>query len=166
MKHKPQLANPAVIAAIAATPQGQRAIDNAFERAQGLSNSTVSIAKNALWIGLFGYCGYKLYTNVFNTFSAVNQDKKYQPAKINDATALAKAESIFKAMYGAGNGFNTVMRNLEGTVHNDYIKIYNAFGKRQGYFWGSANKTLTEWILDEFKGEELIKLRFVRPDFF
>lgn len=163
---KPQLNNPAVIAAIAASPQGQRAIDNTIVRANNLSTNTVAIAKNVLWIGLFGYIGYKFYTRVFSTFKPISQDLKYRPAKINDATALAKAETIYKAMEGVGNGFNTVKANLEGTYHNDYIKIFNAFGKRQGFFWGSKNMNLTEWILDQFKGEELIYLRTVRPDFF
>lgn len=166
MKSKDKLANPAVIAAIAASPQGQKAIDSAFIRANNLSTNSVVIAKNALWIGLFGFLTYKVYTNVFGTFKPVNTDIKYQPAKINDATALAKAETIFKAMYGAGNGYQTVKKNLEGTYHNDYIKIYNAFGKRQGFFYGSKKMNLTEWIIDEFEGEELINLRFTRPDFF
>lgn len=163
---KNQLGNPAVIAAIASTPQGQKAINKALESAGNATNNTLIIVKNVLWIGLFCTVGFVAYKRFFNNFSKINQDIRYQPAKINDATAIAKAEIIFRAMYGAGNGYSTVKSNLTAIYHNDFIKIYNAFGNRKGINPLGKEMNLIEWIQDEFTGQELINLRFTRPDFF
>ena len=167
MKNNNKLGNPAVIAAIASTPQAQRAINTSLERVSNASANTVSIVKNILLIGIFGFFSYKVYQKFFNNFSSLSQHPRYEPAKITDATARAKAESIYRAMYGFGNGFNTVFMNLKGTSHNDFVKIYNAFGNRSSAIPMSPEKNLIEWITGgEFNNVELIKLRSERPDFF
>ena len=55
MKNNNKLGNPAVIAAIASTPQAQRAINTSLERVSNASANTVSIVKNILLIGIFGF---------------------------------------------------------------------------------------------------------------
>ncbi len=162
-----KLGNPAVLTAVALSPQGQRAIDKGIERVSNASANAVSIAKNVMFIGIFGFLGYKVWDKFFNKFSKLGFNSQYEPAKINDATARAKAESIYRAMYGFGNGFNTVFMNLQNVSHNDFIKIFNQFGNRPSAVPLSEEKNLIAWITGgEFSNTEIIKLRSQRPDFF
>ena len=161
-----KLGNPAIIAAAMSTPQGQKAVNRAIDNVSSASSGTLTIVKNVLYIGLAVGVGTIIYRRFFNNFSKVSYNPRYEPAKITDATATAKAESMYRAMVGFGNGFNQVKGNLTGLLHNDYIKVYNAFGNRQGSLPLSSKMTLTEWILDQFEGSELIQLRFARPHFF
>jgi hypothetical protein len=164
---KTKLGNPAIIAtAIASTPQGQKAIGSAIDRVSGASSSALTIVKNVVWIGLAVGVGHYAYKKFINRFTKIGQNNQYEPAKINDAIASAKAESMYQAMKGFGNGFKSVKGNLTGLTHNDYIKVYNAFGNRQGAIPFSQEMNLNEWILDEFKGDELAQLKFIRPHFF
>ncbi len=163
---KSKLSNPAVIAAIASSPQGQKAIGNSLQKVSGASVESLTIVKNVFLIGIFGFLGYKGYRKFFDNFSKISQNTKYKPATITDATAFSKAESIYRAMYGAGNGYNSVKNNLINVGFNDFIKIYNAFGGRESAIPLSPKKNLIEWINDEFSGQDLINLRFIRPLFF
>lgn len=162
-----KLGNPALLTAVALSPQGQKAISKGIQTASGISADVVSITKNVLLIGIFGFFGFKVYNKFFNKFSALSYNKQYAPATITDATARAKAESIYRAMYGFGNGFNTVLMNLNKVSHNDFVKIYNQFGSRSSAIPMSDEKNLIEWITGgEFSQIEVIKLRSTRPDFF
>lgn len=80
--------------------------------------------------------------------------------------AKNKAEAIFSAMYGFGNGFKSVKQNLMGVNHNGFIRIYNEFGQRKGINPLSKKMTMIEWFADQFTPSELMELRFLIPHFF
>ena len=167
---KQGLNNPALIAA-AATPAGQQAITKTIDTANNAVSGTLSIVKNVLGIGVFLGVGYFAYTKIFNGFTAVSEDPQYTPSNVSTGVAKAKAEAIYTAMYGAGNGFNMVKSilqyvNGERINHNGFIRVYNAFGKRDGVLPFSKNMTLTEWFIDQFSQSELLELRLIIKDFF
>lgn len=167
---KKGLNNPAVIAA-ASTPAGQKAITQTIDTANNAVSGTLSIVKGVLGIALFGGIGYIAYTKIFNGFNSVKEDSQYTPANVSTGVAQAKAEAIYKAMYGAGNGFNLVKSilqyvNGERINHNGFIRVYNAFGKRNGIIPFSTKMTLTEWFTDQFSESELLELRLIINGFF
>jgi len=168
---KQGLNNPAVIAAAAATPTGQKAITKSIDTANNAVSGTLSIVKGVLGIAFFGGVGYIAYTKIFNGFVSVKEDTQYTPSNVSTGVAKAKAEAIYKAMYGAGNGFAMVKAilqyvNGERINHNGFIRVYNAFGKRNGVVPFSTKMTLTEWFNDQFSESELLELRLIIKDFF
>lgn len=167
---KDGLNNPAVIAA-AATPAGQKAIEKGIDTANNAVSGTLSIVKGVLGIAFFGGIGYIAYTKIFNGFTAVAEDPQYTPSNVSTGVAKAKAEAIYQAMYGAGNGFNMVKSilqyvNGERINHNGFIRVYNAFGKRNGIVPFSPKETLTEWFINQFSASELLELRLIIKNFF
>lgn len=168
---KKGLNNPAVIAAAAATPAGQKAITKTIDTANTAVSGSLSIVKGVLGIAFFGGVGYFAYTKIFNGFTAISEDSQYTPSNVSTGVAKAKAEAIYNAMYGAGNGFNMVKSilqyvNGERINHNGFIRVYNAFGKRNGQIPFSTKMTLTEWFIDQFSASELLELRLIIKDFF
>lgn len=167
---KQGLNNPA-LAVAATTPAGQKAIAKTIETADNAVSSSFSIVKNVLGIAVLGGVGYFAYTKIFNGFTAVSEDALYTPSNVSTGVAKAKAEAIYTAMYGAGNGFNMVKSilqyvNGERINHNGFIRVYNAFGKRNGVVPFSPKMTLTEWFIDQFSQSELLELRLIIKDFF
>lgn len=163
---KKGLKNPAVISAVASSPQGQKAIGDALNNANETIATTRSIAKNLFWLTVIvgtGYVGYKVFVN---RFSAMSYDLRYRPATISSTVAKAKADAIYKAMYGIGNGFNIVVQNLKGLSRNDFIKVYNEFGGRKGIDDVFQKMNLIEWFTDQFNSGELLRLRLLVPNSF
>ncbi|PKB18380.1 hypothetical protein [Flavobacterium sp. 5] len=169
---KQGLNNPAILAAAAAsTPEGQKAIAKTIDTANDAVSGTFSIVKNVLGIAVLGGVAYFGYTKLFNGFTAISEDQKYTPSNVSSGLAKAKAEAIYTAMSGIGNGFNLVKSvlqyvNGERINHNGFIRIYNAFGKRNGAVPFSPKMTLTEWFTDQFSQSELLELRLIIKDFF
>lgn len=168
---KTGLNNPAVIAAAASTPAGQKAISKGIDTANNAVTGTVSIVKGVLTIALLGGVGYFAYKKIFNGFVAVAEDPRYTPSNVSTGVAKAKAEAIYKAMYGAGNGFNMVKSilqyvNGQRINHNGFIRVYNAFGKRNGQIPFSKEMNLVEWFGDQFDEAELLELKLIIKGFF
>lgn len=163
---KQGLHNPAIVTAVASTPAGQRAITTTLQRANEGVNTTASIVKGTLKLGLFLGIGLFVYKKIFNGFSALNENKKEKPSSISKAMAKNKAEAIYSAMYGVGNGFKSVRQNLIGVNYNGFVRIYNAFGQRKGVNPFAKPMTLTDWFTDQFSPSELMELRFLIPNFF
>jgi hypothetical protein len=164
------LNNPA-LALAATTPAGQKAITQTIETTNHAVSGSLSIVKNVLAIAFFGGVGYFAYTKIFNGFVALTEDPQYTPSNVSTGVAKAKAEAIYQAMYGAGNGFNMVKSilqyvNGERINHNGFIRVFNAFGKRNGIVPFSPKMTLTEWFVDQFSASELLELRLIIKDFF
>ncbi|WP_395043164.1 hypothetical protein [Flavobacterium sp.] len=160
------LKNPAVIAAVANSPQGKKAIGDALDTANKTTAVSLSIIKNIFWFSIVAGTGYWGYKKFVNRFSSLNYDLRYTPATISSTVAKAKADAIHKAMYGFGNGFNTVSKNLKGLSHNDFIKVYNEFGGRKGLNDIFQRMNMFEWFADQFDGSEIMRLRFIVPNFF
>ena len=163
---KQGLHNPAVITAVASSPQEQKAIAGSLESANAGVNATVSIVKGFLKMGLLLGVGYFAYKKIFNGFSPLKENKRDKPSNISTGMAKNKAEAIYSAMYGVGNGFKSVKQNLIGVNANGFVRIHNAFGHRKGINPLSEKMTLIEWFIDQFSQNELIELRFIIPNFF
>lgn len=170
---KQGLNNPALIATVANSPAGQKAITKTLETADKTVSTSVSIFKGILIFGGLGVVGYMGYNAIFNGFSKIQEDKLYTPANLSPGLAKSKAEVIFQAMKGAGNGFKTVkavLQNVNGQRinHNGFIRIYNEFGKRAGFsILPFAKKTnMVEWFNDQYDTSELMELRFIISNFF
>ena len=132
-----------------------------FEKAEQKSNETKNIAVNIFKIGLLfsvTFVGYKMFVNRFTNQSF---DSNFKPATISKSNAKSRAEAIYKAMYGFGNGFRIVLENLKGLSKNDYIKVYNEFGARKGQNDVFNRMDLNEWIIDQFNETELLRLRLL-----
>ena len=162
------LSNPALIAAVS-TPAGQKAIAKTLENANAGVNATASIIKGGLKIIFFVGVGYFAYNKVFSVFKRLPEDKKMKPT-ISTAIAKNKATAIFRAMYGIGSGFSNVMKQLKGfngnrLNANDFVRIYNEFGKRSGASPLAKKQTMLEWF-SEFDELELLQLKALFPDFF
>ena len=69
-------------------------------------------------------------------------------------------------MLGFGNGFEIVKTNIAGLNYNAFIKVYNAFGHRQGSIPFSDKMNMVEWFSDQFDADELTQLRFLVPNMF
>lgn len=159
------LHNPAIIAA-ASTPQGQKAISSTLENANASVNATFSIVKGVLKTGLFLGIGYYAYRKIFNGFSPLKENKRDKPSNISTGMAKNKADAIYSAMYGMGNGFKSVKQNLMGINANGFVRIHNAFGLRKGINPLAKKMNLIEWFNDQFSQNELMELRFIVPNFF
>jgi hypothetical protein len=162
---KQGLHNPALITAVASTPKGQKAISDALDNANKGVSASASILKGVLKIGLFLGIGFYVYKKV-NGFSALKENKNDYPSSISLGLARVKAEAIYKAMYGMGNGFKEVKKELMGVNANGFVRIHNAFGVRKGINPLSKKMTLLEWFTDQFNPSELMELRFLIPNFF
>ena len=160
------LHNPAVLTAVASTPQGQKAIARTLENTNAGVNATASIVKGVLKTALFVGIGFFAYTKIFNGFSPLKENKRDKPSNISTGMAKNKAEAIYSAMYGMGNGFKSVKQNLMGVNPNGFVRIHNQFGLRKGVNPLSRKMTLLEWFSDQFNQNELMELRFLIPNFF
>jgi hypothetical protein len=116
--------------------------------------------------------GYQLYKN---RFVKLLQNRNFSNPKITQAQAQSRAEAIYKAMYGMGSGFNTVYEQLSGGLsYNDFVLIYNAFGKRKpatqniNPFRNPFDRgwTMFEWFESEFSDSQKQELRFLTSNFF
>lgn len=155
------LRNPALIAtAIASTPQGQKAIGQMIDKANQTTTSSLGVVKDVLKISLLLGVSYWAYKKFVNNFSKMPPVKNARPATISDNLAMSRAETIYKAMYGVGNGFDVVLRSVSDLKINDFVKVYNAFGNRSGLNPLGKKMNMIEWFQDEYKGSELIRLRF------
>lgn len=161
---KQGLHNPALVA-IASSKEGQKGISSTLQRANDSVSATASIVKGVLKTGFFLTVGYFAYKKLYG-FSSLVENRKEKPSNISSGMAKNKAEAIFSAMYGLGNGFKAVKQNLIGVNYNGFVRIYNAFGTRRGVNPLSKKMTLIEWFIDQFSPSELIELRFIIPHFF
>lgn len=115
---------------------------------------------------------YKIYKN---RFVPMRQNLDAPRPTITASVARVKADSIYNAMFGPGANFSQVKNLLLGLNYNDFVLVYNAFGKRMSavdkmnpsswFAIGNQGMTLTEWLIDQFKnGNQLADLRAILPN--
>lgn len=126
-------------------------------------------AKTAMILGIvtiaavagFGY--YQIYYK--HRFRKMSFDKNAPNSNVTPDVARVKADTIYKAMYGARIGFSEVKQTLSGVNRNGFIAIYNAFGKRKPadvLFATNSNKLdLIAWFNDQFSVSQRQELRFL-----
>lgn len=146
------LKNPALIA-YANSEHGQKTIAKSTD-----------LAFLLLKIGLLGGVALFAYYKIINGFSRLKQDTRYKASNINSTQAKARAEAIYTALVGFGANYATVEKNLTGLNHNGFIMVYNEFGERRSSVLSKMN--LVEWLQDQFKEDDISKLRFLIQGFF
>ncbi|WP_130736735.1 hypothetical protein [Flavobacterium sp. J27] len=163
---KEKLGNPALIASVANSEAGQTAIKNASENQKAVVETAKNVipflVKTLVFLGI----GYVIYKKISNRFEPLQENKNYPVSNITDNQASAKAETIYQAMKGAGNGFETVKQAIAGVNYNGFFKIYNAFGNREGAIPFTSKMNLIEWFNDQFNTYELQQLNFLVPNIF
>lgn len=152
-KNKGRLGNPAAVAATAVA--GKAASEVAVKTVPWLIKVAV--------IGGVIYVGYRI---ISGQFVKAKYNSNYNDANVSDAVAQAKAESIYQAMYGYGANVQVVAEQLFGLNYNGWIKVYNAFGKRQPWNVFADPLTLVEWFNDQFDTSEMSILRTALPNVF
>lgn len=168
-KNTKKLGNPAAVMAVsevAKSEAGQTAIKNASENQKAVVQATASVIPFLIKTTVILGIGWFLYSKYTNRFVSLSENSNYPVANINNSQASTKAETIYGAMKGLGNGFNIVATNISGLNYNGWIKLYNAFGHRQGSIPFSSKMNLVEWFADQFNEEELAQLRFLVPNVF
>lgn len=168
MSKKIGLSSPALVTAIASTPQGKQAIADTLDKAQSSIKSTYTIGKYVLGIAVVSVVGYWGYTKIFDGFTKLREDSRFTPANISTGVALSKANAIYDALYGIGSNFSKVQTILTGVNHNGLIRIFNEFGKRKGFSVSLFPKKLNlfEWFFDQLKQNELVQLKQKYPYLF
>ncbi|PWA09515.1 hypothetical protein [Flavobacterium laiguense] len=146
------LKNPALVA-YASSEHGQKTIAKSTD-----------LAFLLLKIGLIGGLCFFAYYKIFMGFKKREEDNRYKPSKISTLEAKARAEAIYTAMMGFGANYATVEKNLTGLNYNGFIRLYNAFGERRSSTLSKMD--LVEWLQDQFKEEDISKLRFLIQGFF
>lgn len=160
--HKQKLSNPAAVAAIANSDSVKNVTEGQKEVVKATASVIPFLLKTTFVLGV-GYYAYRKWTNRF----VPAQEASYYPAaNITQSQAQTKADTIYGAMKGMGNGFQIVAANIAGLNYNGWIRVYNAFGNRQGVIPFSSKMNLTEWFSDQFNEEELAQLRFLVPNVF
>jgi len=143
------LKNPAAIAAASESAAGQKAIEAGV--------STISTVIKVALVGAVLYGGYLWWKSRFQPIGiATNRP----PAQITEGQAQTKANALYQAMLGPGTDFDTVRNNLIGLNYNDWVLVYNAFGKRSGILPLSAAEDLSEWLVNDLSSSELEELRY------
>lgn len=169
-KTKPKgIGNPALttaVASLATTKAGDDAIKSTGKVVRWVLIGGVLVAVAAV--------GYKIYQA---RFVKMLQNINYPKPTISASVARIKADNLYNAMHGFGANLSTVKAQLLGLNYNDFVMVYNAFGRRetalQGvnpinllnvFRIGIKGMTLTEWLLDQFKGtNNLADLRTILP---
>ncbi|RDI07044.1 hypothetical protein [Flavobacterium sp. AG291] len=164
-KNKKGLGNPAVLA-VASSPAGQQAISNISETQRKVTDAGIQILPfvfKTLFVAGCGYVAYRLWTD---RFIKLGTNPNWPASNINDAQADARAEAIYQAMVGFGADKDAVAMNIAGLNYNGWVKVYNAFGNREGILPFSKEMNLVEWINDQFSGDDLLELRVILPGVF
>lgn len=136
-------------------------------------NKIVTNAVPILAIGVLGgvaYVAYKLLKK--EAPPKLYENKNYPSSSLSQVQALAIADRLYAAMKGLGTDEVAVMKALSGLDYNDFVKVYEAFGKRQySTFWGNIGDPLTSkdhhlitWLTNELKPSEIKQLEQVIPN--
>uniref|UniRef100_UPI0040480E47 hypothetical protein n=1 Tax=Flavobacterium sp. TaxID=239 RepID=UPI0040480E47 len=163
-KNTKKLGNPALL--IAGSEAGQKAISNASDNQKAVVQATASVIPFLIKTIVIVGGGLYLYYRFTNRFISLKENPNYPVSNITNNQAQTKAESIYNAMLGFGNGFEIVKTNIAGLNYNAFIKVYNAFGNRQGSIPFSDKMNIVEWFTDQFDESELNQLRFLVPNMF
>jgi hypothetical protein len=159
---KNNLGNPAV-ATVLSNDNVTKSIASTVETKNEIAKSTVPFVVKTLFVlGL----GYFVYYKIVNRFVSLKENSNYPTSNITNAQAVTRADSIFEAMNGLGSNLEIVKQNIAGLNYNGFIKVYNAFGSRQGSVPFSSKMTMIEWFNDQFNTSELEQLRFLVPNIF
>lgn len=157
---KKGLGNPAVIASVLTSPQGQKMIEKSQEKTEKTLNTGVTILKFLALAGVVAVVYYKFIKG----FEKLKEDPRYTPSSVSFTQAKARAEAIYTALLGFGANYTAVEKSLIGLNHNGFKRVYNEFGERRSATLSKMN--LIEWLQDQFGEDDMAKFRFIIKGFF
>lgn len=141
-----------------------------------LDRTKSKIAKNAIpvlaivAVGGVAYVGYRFLKK--DEPPKLTTNPNYPSSDLSDVQATTIAERLYNAMAGVGTDEQAILSALQGLTENDFIKVYEAFGKRQySLFWGNKGDPLTSskhhlitWLTNELNDNEIKELQKVIPN--
>lgn len=121
-------------------------------------------------VGGVAYVGYKFLKK--DEPPKLNENPAFDKSTLNQVQALAIADRLYAAMVILGTDEEAVFNALDGLSHNDFIKVYEAFGRRQySKFWGnegdpftSDNHHLITWLTTELNGDAIKSIEKIIPN--
>lgn len=149
-----KLGNPVIVEAVK-TQAGQKAVEKATE-------IIPFVLKTLFVLGVLGFLYYKFT----NRFQPLKENPDYPNANVSLGNAKTKAEAIYNAMKGFGANLDSVASNIAGLNYNGFVRVFNAFGERQGAVPFSDKMNMVEWFFDQFDNTEITQLRFLVPNVF
>lgn len=159
------LGNPAALA-LANSPEGKKAIGGAVETQKKLAEAGISLipflVKTGVVIGIAWYLTGKYKSR----FITKGYNTSLPAANITNGEAESRADALYEAMAGWGADVELVADQLAGLNYNGWVKVYNAFGNREGVGIFTDGENLVEWITSEFDNDELDLLKTVLPNVF
>lgn len=157
---KKGLSNPAVVASVLTSPQGQEMIKKTQEKTEKAVSTGYTVLKVLALAGVLTFVYYKFIKG----FSKLPEDTRYTPSNVTFTQAKARAEAIYTALLGFGANYTAVENSLIGLNHNGFIRVYNEFGERRSAALSKMN--LIEWMQDQFGEDDMTKFRFIIKGFF
>ena len=151
------LNNPAAVAAVASSPQGQDAIKTAMHAQTKAVDLGFQLLKYGLIIGGV-YYGYKKFTNRFKKMSYFPQ---FPISNISDGQAKGKADAIKGADGILSNDFDIVKEQFIGVNTNGLVKIYNAFGHEKATAFLGDDMDMFGWLAEKFSTNQMTQLDFL-----
>ncbi|MFK8269904.1 hypothetical protein [Capnocytophaga stomatis] len=152
-----KLGNPAAVAAVTSyAAKNPKMVNKAVNVGFVLVGLTIA--------SIGGFAFYTLYWK--NRFIPIKTNPNDRASNITPSQASLRAQKLYNAMVGVGNGYKQVYEAFKGLNRNAFVLVYNAFGKRKPAtdvlgFGNKSHMTLTEWMADQFSDSELQNLRFI-----
>lgn len=121
-------------------------------------------------VGGIAYVGYKFLKK--DEPPKLDTNKDYPPSTLNQVQALAIADRLYAAMVISGTDEAAILKALSGLNYNDFIKVYDAFGRRQySKFWGNEGDPLTSdkhhlitWLTNELEPADIKQIEKIIPN--
>ncbi|MDT0689372.1 hypothetical protein RM549_06215 [Salegentibacter sp. F188] len=121
-------------------------------------------------IGGVAYVGYKYLKK--DEPPKLNENPNYDKSTINQVQALSIADRLYAAMVISGTDEEAIYEALTDLSYNDFVKVYEAFGRRQySKFWGNEGDPLTSdkhhlitWLTNELSTEEIKAIEKTIPN--
>ncbi len=121
-------------------------------------------------VGGVAYVGYKYLQK--DVPPKLHTNPALPKSTLSDTQAKFISERLYNAMKGSGTDEAAILKALQGLTENDFVKVYESFGKRQySMFWGnigdpltSSNHHLITWLTNELNESEINDLKKVIPN--
>jgi len=121
-------------------------------------------------VGGVAYVGYQFLKK--NEPPKLNENPNYDKSGLTQVQALAIADRLYVAMVVSGTDEEAVFEALNGLTYNDFIKVYEGFGRRQySKFWGNEGDPLTSdkhhlitWLMNELNSDEIKAIEKTIPN--
>jgi len=141
-----------------------------------LKNSSFKLAEKVVPImaivavGGVAYVGYQFLKK--DKLPKLNTNPNLPKSTLSDVNVMLIAEKLYAAMEGVGTDEQAILAALSGLSENDFVSVYEAFGKRQySMFWGnkgdpltSGNHHLVAWLTNELGTAQIKELQKVIPN--